>query len=90
MRGFAGFARDGWTYRPRTFVHVEGIADAVAGAVALVDALGPDRRAGERIELLAGRAARKARPRQRDHALEYQRVVAALFVGQSGPARSCA
>ena len=47
--------------RLRAFVHVEEVADAVAGAVAVVDAGGPQRRARERVEHRRRRAAREAR-----------------------------
>ena len=64
--------------RLRAFVHVQEVADAVAGAVAVVDAGRPDRRARQRIEHRRLGPARELRRRQRDDALEHQREVALL------------
>ena len=48
-------------------------ADAVAGAVVEVEAVAPQRRAGEAVDLGARGAFREHGERDRDHALEHQR-----------------
>ena len=60
---------DGPRDRLRTFVDVEEVADAVAGAVAVVEAVLPERRARDRVEHRRQRAAREARAAQRHRAL---------------------
>jgi hypothetical protein len=54
----------------------------VAGAVAVVDAGGPDRRARQRIQHRPFGTAREARHRQVDHPLQHQREVALLGGGR--------
>src|SRR5205823_375857 len=54
----------------RTFMHAEIAADPVAGAVVVIEALLPERAAGEGVELGAGRAFGEPRGRQRNVALE--------------------
>ena len=63
----------------RAFVHVEEVADAVAGAVAVVELGGPQRRARQRVEHRRQRAAREARPAQRQRALQHAGVVLAML-----------
>ena len=65
----------------RAFVHVEKVAHAVAGAVAVIHAGGPQRCARQRIELRAAGALGEARARQRNHALHHQGGVAPLLGG---------
>ena len=50
-----------WLMRLRAFVHVEEVAHAVAGAVAVVEAVLPQRRARDGVEHRRQRAAREAR-----------------------------
>jgi hypothetical protein len=59
----------------RAFVHVQEVAHAVAGAVAEVDALGPQRRARQASSIGLS-VPRGKRVRDRHRALEHQRVVA--------------
>ena len=62
----------------RSFVHIQEVADAVAGTVAVVHALLPQRSTGQRIQHGRQRAQRETRAGQRQRALEHQRVVALL------------
>ena len=80
----AGLQGDVFRRRPPTerlwsLVHVEQIADAVAGAVPVVETAFPQRVAGEHLDLVAGGAAREFRFAQCDQPLQYERVVRALF-----------
>ena len=59
----------------RPFVHVQEVAHTVAGAMAKINALGPQRRTCQRIEHGAQGAQRKARARQSHGAFEHQGVV---------------
>ncbi len=56
----------------RPLVHAEVGADAVAGAVVVVEAGGPQRRAGQGVEGRAGGAGREAHAGQRQVALQHQ------------------
>ena len=55
----------------RAFVHVQVMAHAVPGAVIVVEARLPQELTGERVQLRAGGAARKARQGERDVAAQH-------------------
>ena len=65
----------------RAFVHVEEVAHAVAGAVAIVHARRPQWRTRECIQLRAAGALGETCARQSDHPFQHQRGVAALLGG---------
>ena len=60
----------------RALVHVQEITNAVARAMAKLDALGPQGRTRQTVEHGAGGAARKTRARQVHRAFQHQGVVA--------------
>ena len=59
-------------------MHVD--ADAVAGAVVVVQTGGPQRRAGDGVELIAAGTGGNARAHPGDGALEHQREIPLLSV----------
>ena len=66
----------------RAFVDIEEIADAMPGAMAVVNVFCPDRRSGNRIEQRRKDSARESRTGQRNHAFEHARAVAFLLIGR--------
>ena len=64
------------------FVHAEIGADAVAGAVLEVHALGPHELPGQHVKMMTHGAGREGLPRQRQMPLEGQAVIPALPVGR--------
>ena len=66
----------------RAFVHVEERAEAVSRAVAEVEAVLPERRARDDVELVARGAVREHGAGERNVALKHARVAAALVLAR--------